>query len=453
MMKFTALAACAALIFGLGWQSLGRQVQPPLPTDNDFPLNIATATPGPFAEDTDPDGFVAQGPAAENKLAFPDIWGVTYTDTTHSPEIAASLAFPPGSYWVELDKEAIQKIFWGAAGKPAVENPKTDTGDFPLFLMGWQGYRITGQACYDGSGALWRLTIRGEKGEDSFTLTLCPDHIPPECMVYPDQTATTVVDTSVTGWYQVYDCDGDDQDECIVSSSFLVGGYGVTFKNIGSGGAQASEAGGGDATDLGGAQLFNAMLVNHFCRWDSAPYVDHLLHNDDIPAWEETNFDTLAAARERTDFAPYLPQAAPVSWSEFHGRVSYQEGDHNYLFVRWSKMYDNVEIDVHLPEGESTNYYHSQLVDVNVPASYDWRLYDGPICDTVPQEYRSAFYKPAFRAGDMSPEVVRARMHEHDTGGEICHFYVIHENGVVVSYDCSGVTAEAVWALVEETLK
>ena len=63
-----------------------------------------------------------------------------------------------------------------------------------------------------------------------------------------------------------------------------------------------------------------------------------------------------------------------------------------------------------------------------------------------------AFYKPAFRAKDMSFEVVQARMHGHDTGGEICHFYVIHENGVVVGYDCSGVTAQEVWDLVEPTL-
>ena len=63
-----------------------------------------------------------------------------------------------------------------------------------------------------------------------------------------------------------------------------------------------------------------------------------------------------------------------------------------------------------------------------------------------------AFYKPAFRAGDMSLEVVKARMRDHDTGGEICHFYVLHDNGVVVGYDCSGVSAEYVWSLVEATL-
>ena len=87
-----------------------------------------------------------------------------------------------------------------------------------------------------------------------------------------------------------------------------------------------------------------------------------------------------------------------------------------------------------------------------MPESYDWRLYHGPISDTVPEEYRMSFYKPAFRAGDMSLEVVKARMRDHDTGGEICHFYVLHDNGTVVGYDCSGISAQQVWALVEATL-
>lgn len=446
MKKFTALAACAALIFGLGWQSLGRQVQPPLPTDNDFPLNIATATPGPFQEDSDPvepveKGYLIHSPA-EERLNFYAMPALNFREGI--AEVAACLALPNGSFFVELTLEDLQKVLWGPEGKPDTLGPDTDLP----WVLGWDGYTVHVGARYDGNGDLWMFTVYGEKGLDTFELQVSPGRLPPQCLVDPDGESVDVNGTEVTSYYHAYDRNGDGLTDHVCTSEFLVDGYGYRFRNA------YTETGEEEFDVAEAAKFFNTCFVMRTAQWtDSRCYFGHIAHTDDIPAWEETNFDTLTAARECTDFAPYLPQTAPVNWREFHGRVSYQEGDHNYLFVRWSKMYDNVEIDVHLPEGESTDYYHSQLVDVNVPESYDWRLYDGPICDTVPQEYRLAFYKPAFRAEDISPEVVRARMHGHDTGGEICHFYVIHENGVVVSYDCSGVTAEAVWALVEETLK
>lgn len=466
VMKFTALAACAALIFGLGWNGLGigkppvDPVVPPAVTDGE-----TTPVPTPTPDNGQGGGFVAAGPGDEaDKLAFPAIFGVNYTDTTYSMDVAASLAFPEGSFWVDLNKEDIQKIFWGKEGKPAVENPKTDTGDFPLFLMDWQGYTITGTACYDGSGDLYRLAVNGVKGEDSFTFTLCPGMIPPECCIDPDLVTTTVGDLEVTGSYRSYDCDGDGKVEHMVTASFMAGDYGITFRNIGFGGRRASETDGGEATELGGAQLFNAMLVNHFCRRDGQPYLDHLLRNENIPAWTEEGYDTLGQAlagaeqftqsHPRDDFLPYLPTQGPRGYGEFYGHLSYQEGHIKELWVRWSVVggYDNVEVEVRLPEGDSTDYYREQLVDVNVPESYDWRLYEGSISDSVPEEYRMAFYKPTFRAQDMSLEVVRARMRDHDTGGEICHFYVLHDNGTVVGYDCAGVSAEYVWSLVEGTL-
>ena len=39
-----------------------------------------------------------------------------------------------------------------------------------------------------------------------------------------------------------------------------------------------------------------------------------------------------------------------------------------------------------------------------------------------------------------------------DNGGESCRFGVLHEDGTMVEYTCSGLTAEQVWALVEPTL-
>ena len=449
--RWIALAACAALIV-LGWKGLSYQWQPPLPTDNIFPLNSPTETQPAvdptFAPDvSDPDpvappedyGFLIHSPTAEERLNFYDIPSLNFQEGLS--EVAACLALPEGSFYVELTLEDLQKVFWGPECKP-----ESTSADLP-WVLGWDGYTVQIGARYDGNGDLWMLSIYGSKGLDSFELQISPGRLPPQCLADPGGESADVNGTEVTSYYHAYDWDGDGLTDHVCTSEFLVDGYGYRFRNV------YTETGEEEYDVAEAAKFQNACFVMRTAQWtDSRCYFGHIVHTDNIPAWEETPFDTLADARERADFAPYLPETAPVNWGEFHGRLSYQEGNYNYLFVRWSRMYDNVEIDVHLPEGEDLDYYHTQLVDVNVPESYDWRLYDGPISDTVPPEYRMAFYKPAFRAEDMSLEVVKARMHDHDTGGEICHFYVIHENGVVVSYDCSGVTAETVWAMIEPTL-
>ena len=394
-------------------------------------LPPATTTLAPFQEDADPvepveNGYLIHSPS-EERLSFYALPALYFQEG--GDELAASIALPEGSFRVELTLKDLQKVFWGPEGKPDTLNPDTDLP----WLLGWDGYTVHVVALYDGNGDLWMFTVYGNKDLDSFELQVSPGRLPPQCLADPDGESVDVNGTEVTSYYHAYDRNGDGLTDHVCTSEFLVDGYGYRFRNA------YTETGKEEFNVAEAAKFLNTCFVMRAAQWtDSRCYFGHIAHNDNIPPWEETNFDTLAEARERTEFAPYLPETAPVNWSEF--------------LVRWSKMYDNVEIDVHLPEGDSTDYYHTQLVDVTVPESYDWQLYDGPISDTVPQEYRMAFYKPAFRAKDMSFEVVQARMHGHDTGGEICHFYVIHENGVVVGYDCSGVTAQEVWDLVEPTL-
>ena len=180
---------------------------------------------------------------------------------------------------------------------------------------------------------------------------------------------------------------------------------------------------------------------------DGGLYLDHLMINEAIPAWREETFDTLAQARQEADFAPYLPTAEPSGYGEFYGRLSYQEGAQNMLFVRWNQGYDNVEVAVYRGENHSYN-----LADPARPETYDLRLYPIPWCDSVPQEYWDTVNAPAFRAEDMSLELVEARGREHDTGGMTYSFEVLHPDGTVVSYRCDALSARQVWELVEETL-
>ncbi len=447
-MTLGALAACAALLVGVGGYALLPHGSAPVAAAPDPPAAASPAAPG-GQTGGDPRGFTAVGPEEGAKFMFPAIFSVDYADLSGQAEVDASIARSPGSFDVELERDDILKVFWGPEGKPEPEHFKMDTGDFPLFLMEWAGYTIRGAALYDETGALWQLNIYGEKGEDSFTLLAAPGHVPPTCIAQQGAHVTRVVDTDVSAWYRSYDRDGDGAVEQVVTCEFLAHGVGVRFENVGSGGTRAGVE---EANKLGDAQLFNAMVVNHLCRRDGALYLDHIAQAQHIPAWEEKTFDALAQARAEAAFAPYLPQEAPAGFGDFTGRLSYQEGDHRRLSVRWHRGYDDVAVAVCLPEGPADEAQSRTPVDVAVPASYDWRLYGGPICDAVPEEYQADFYQPTFRARDMSLEVVLARADGKDTGGTAYRFRVLHPDGTVVEYDCSGVDAGYVWGLVEDTL-
>ena len=229
-------------------------------------------------------------------------------------------------------------------------------------------------------------------------------------------------------------------DHYICGSEFMTkNDIGVRFTSQNNGRAE-------DGVD--GEAWFNSLFVRQALISDGGLHLDHLMTNENIPAWREEEFSTLAQAQQEADFAPYLPQSAPISdYGEFYGRLSFQDGIQNMLFVRWSRGYDDVGVCVY-----RDGYYPYHLVDPDEPEAYDLRLYSIPWCDSVPDEYRETVNDPAFKAEDMSLAVVEARGREHDTGGMTYSFDVLHPDGTLVSYHCDGMTAQQVWALVEETL-
>ena len=154
-MRYGALAACAALIIGVGVWKLA-----PAPAQyngvNGVGEEVLYGQPG-LSFDA---GFVVSSPAESDKLMFPMIPGINYQDITDRPDAALSRAYMPGSFMVDLEKEDIQTIFWGPEGKPEVSHPKTEQGDLPWMLF-WDGYTLQGRAWYDGQGQLMELTIWG----------------------------------------------------------------------------------------------------------------------------------------------------------------------------------------------------------------------------------------------------------------------------------------------------
>lgn len=438
-LKYGALAACAALIVGVGaWKLVPGPApaqysgagagsdreevlygQPGLSSDASIPVDWET-------------GFVVNSPVSEGDYNFFAMPAIFYQDMTDQPEVSADRAYAPGSFTVDLTKEDIQKLFWGPEGKP--EN--TDY-DLPWSLF-WDGYTTHGRAVYSGEGQLLELTLWGDKGRASFTLELRPGGLPFTCCIDMNRgdQISEFNGVQVTGWSKAF---GRDGDHYICGSEFMTkNDIGVRFTSQNNGKAE-------DGVD--GEAWFNSLFVRQALISDGGLHLDHLMTADHIPAWREENFASLAQARQEEDFAPYLPTSNLKGYGEFYGRLSYQEGKQNSLFVRWSRGYDNVEVDVCRGGYRSYN-----LVDPDEPETYDLRLYSIPWCDSVPEEHRETVNAPAFRAEDMSLAVVEARGVEHDTGGMTYSFDVLHSDGTLVSYRCDGMTAEAVWALVEETL-
>lgn len=452
-MKYGALAACAALIIGVGvWKLAPAPATTPNPPQSSGQF-AAGYTPLPGEKDMveSDDLFVVSSPAGGGKLAFPMIPDINYQDITDQSQLSsdASRAYLPGSFMTNLKKEDIQTIFWGPEGKPQADHPKTEQGDLPWMLF-WDGYTLQGRALYDGQGQLMELWLWGEQDRASFELELCPGALPFTCCI--DVNRGDIISefngVSVAGWSQVYDRDGDGQDDYICGSEFMTkNDIGVRFVNRNSLMRVEYEQDG--SMDLGGAQAFNALFVRQALT-DGGLYLDHLAENENIPAWREESFSTLAQARQEADFAPYLPTAEPKGYNEFYGRLSYQEGHSNSLFVRWSRAgaYDDVEVAVY-----RDGYYSYNLVSPDQPETYDLSLYPIPWCDSVPEKYRETVDRPAFKAEDMSLAIVEARGREHDTGGMTYSFDVLHPDGTVVSYRCDGLTAAQVWAMVEETLR
>ena len=380
--------------------------------------------------------FLVEGGEMEGIFSLPDIPYVNYQNVDGRPAVDAALSryFLEGSFSVDLTKEEVQNIFWGPAGKP-----EGAEGDLPWMLF-WGGYTLSGSALYSGEGELLWVTLQGDNTARalSFTLTLRPGELPFQCGIYSGLETTDVFGTEVTGWSRTDDLDGDGSHDAQCASEFMAGDVGVRFEVQ----CTAQEA------PMDAASWCNDLLVRQALSSDGGVYLEHLLTNENIPAWRTAEFSSLEEARQETDFAPYLPTEDIPGCGEFSGYLTYQEGDHNQLSVYWFRGYDQVSLSISLPE-----YIQGiPTVDVNRPETYDVRLYPIPWCDSVPEEYRDTVSMPTFRAGDMSLALVEARGHEKDTGGLTFSFGVLHQSGVLVEYLCDGLTAQAVWELVEETL-
>ena len=329
--RWGALAACCALVLGLGlWRLAAPAEGGQTNSDTLYPGIQDTYGPG---EQRPGDGFdVVQGPEGETWM-LPMVPYINYqsVDGQQAADVAPALWMMEGSFSRELTWEEIQAIFRGTA----------DTEELPWTLF-WEGYTLAGSALYDNRGDLLWVTLRGigEAEDSSFTLTLRPGELPLTCGLYADLETTEVFGVPVTGWSRT------EEGTPVCCSEFMAGDVGVRFENRGSPFGVGEDG-------AGKAQMFNALLARQALSDDGGLTLDHLLTAEEVPEWREEEFASLEAARQESAFAPWLPEETPAGFGEFHGRMTYLEGREHTMHLRWSRGYDDVTMMVYLPEGET----------------------------------------------------------------------------------------------------
>ena len=409
-----ALAACCVLALAL-WrpapslpagplgkerpEGLRRSPLPGGPADASAMERDDERTPGwPDYRQENLYQFLVRGNEGGEALMFPDIQGIDYAALDCPPNgDTARVKIPDGAFDVPLTREQICRILWGG-DQDAYHQARENGRDVP-WLLGWEGYSVSGRACYDGEGDLYAVYLWGvwAGSEDAwgpgrnFTVTLAPGAVPPGCVAKAG-AVTDVRGVAVEGW--TYHLD----DQYIYECAFLAHGVGTRFTFY----TEEEE----NWTEL--------LFVNWNAYYDGGLSLDHLLRNENIPAWEKTELASLEEARERPEFAPCLPREAPAGF-DFYGVVDYQEGVRNTLFLRWSRGEAEVTVLVERPEGA---------------------MPDRP---------------GLFPAEEWSFAALEA----HgllENGHRRVYFELLYPGGVAVTWDCTGVTARELWDLLESAL-
>lgn len=415
-------AACLALYVGLSPASAPNQVA----SDAIVPGIQDTIGPG------DSSGYLVPD-SGQGTTNFFCMGGIDYVPW--ETEVDGSLRYDvqEGSFGRTLTQEQLFDLFW----------PDGEEEGIPWTLF-WDGYTLKADAIYDKEGSLLWVTVVGSKGDAHFSLQLSPDQLPPTCVAGPEPTYYDYFGTEIAAWTSTGDWNDDGAEETKVTIQAVKDGIGVRFVNYG----QTNQDGADTALD------FNSLFVNRTFAGEGIQFtLDHLRTTTDIPDWHADTFSSLEEARQEADFAPYLPASAPAGYGEFEGKLSYQEGVRNTLFLRWSQGLADVTVRVSLPEGGAPV---GNPVDVSTPAAYDVRLYSIPWCDSVPEEYRNSVSSPTFRAQDMTREIIAARSLSYQDAGDIdgprINFTIRYSDGTEAEYTSKGLSEDSLWAMISPTL-
>ena len=157
---------------------------------------------------------------------------------------------------------------------------------------------------------------------------------------------------------------------------------------------------------------------------------------------------TLDEALSDPDFGAYLPTAGPEGFDLVELRRYQLDDTVNYLLAFWFKaqVQDNLTWLIQPADTEAL----TRVVDPTEPERYDLSRYGVPWTAYAAQENWLTLENPVFRIGDLTPELIAARVHAGDEEQSLCRFGVLFESGVVVEINARNVPAEWIYACLTQ---
>jgi len=171
------------------------------------------------------------------------------------------------------------------------------------------------------------------------------------------------------------------------------------------------------------------------------------------PVIPELRNDALTLEEALTDpeFGSFLPAYIPHGLG-FGDAIRIVEQHSSSLRINWHEPWQS---SVSWGVFASMEHHYELIVSVEEREKFDLSLYTIPWMDSVPWELINFVSNPVFLAEDMTLEIVQARVLESGRAGgwenPSIRFNVMFD-GVVVSVDSSGLSAEVVWAMLEGLL-
>lgn len=160
---------------------------------------------------------------------------------------------------------------------------------------------------------------------------------------------------------------------------------------------------------------------------------------------------TEAEALAHEIFGGYIPRKIPAGYV-FEGAYVNGEEEAQTLMISWTRGMDSILLNFSMPENVPAT------VDVSRTEYYDEHLYEIPLAETVPEEYRAVFDNPVCAWEDFCIEFVEKRMiyrgtDKGDTNTPRGNFSVLYPDGVLMYFNGRG-SAEEIWQLfshIQET--
>lgn len=379
MWKLAPLAACLAFVVAVSWAVWPRVT--PGQTPQPLPQEHAEATQ-PAIPETD------RTPADNEQDDQAFFWLMTesmvFADATQEPEIAADIALPDGYFFEDMTEQQIARML--------------GSGDEISWVLGWDGYDVSGRITYGGDGSVFVVNLYGENPDGLyFTMQLAPGALPPTCVVTNDKFMTSINGVETEAYYHCYDCDGDDINEYVYQFSMLPGDVGVRFEAV--------------SEDEDSANWLALQAANWCARWTDGLTMEHLVP-ESIPEWRSDDLTSEQSARAE-DLGAYLPQDIPRGFV-FEGAWRELGQGRDYLSAFWSSGMRDINVTVSRPEQAP------KLMDPNRPEWYDVRLYEIPWGESVPEEAKDAgFFSPVFDSSQLTADIVAARLYEVEDAGDV----------------------------------